>query len=74
MIRRGQTFRRTSDGYVFRVESVSRVNRGAMLQCVDATMVFGWFTFDRIARDFVPCRSDATTMHVFHCQLPAVAS
>lgn len=51
-MKNGETYTRTCDGYVFRVVSQSRTVRGAHLQCVDATRVFGWYTFDEIRRGF----------------------
>lgn len=50
--RKGQHFVRKSDGFVFVVTSSSRTAEGAVLQCVDATRIVGWFTFAAIARDF----------------------
>jgi len=43
---------RKSDGYVFRITSVSSVGGGCAMQCVDAAKVLGFWTFDAIARDF----------------------
>jgi hypothetical protein len=51
-LRRGQQYRRISDGYVFFVKSTSRIVLGAVLQCVDASMVFGWFYAEQIASEF----------------------
>lgn len=51
-IRKGDVLTRKCDGYVFRVVSVSRSTRGAHLQCVDATRVFGWYEFDAIEIGF----------------------
>ncbi len=51
-LRIGQLYRRHGDGFVFRVTSTSRVNPGAAMQCVDATMIFGWYSADQIASGF----------------------
>lgn len=51
-LRKGQLFRRRSDGFIFRVESVSRRSPGAHLQCVDALMIFGWYGLPEIQTNF----------------------
>lgn len=51
-LRRGQQWRRKSDGYVFTVLCTSCTVPGAHLQCVDASQMFGFFYADVIARDF----------------------
>lgn len=55
--RKGQTFRRLSDGFVFRVMSASRTVPGAFLVCVDASRIFGWYDADAIAAGFVKVAS-----------------
>jgi hypothetical protein len=51
-IRKGQTFRRKSDGLLFVVKSTSRTQQGAFLQCIDAARIFGWYYQDQIAARF----------------------
>jgi len=51
-LRKGMVFRRRHDGYVFRVESTGHDGAGGLLQCVNATKVYGWFWSDEIERDF----------------------
>lgn len=51
--RKGQTFRRKSDGFTFLVVRASRVCPGAHLQCVDARLIMGWYDAPALARDFV---------------------
>jgi len=57
-IRKGQIYRRRSDGFMFRVDSYARDTKkwravpGAFMRCVHATRIFGWFDADVIIRDF----------------------
>ena len=51
----GQTYRRTSDGFLFVV--VASRHGGAHLQAVDAARIMGWWDRAALARDFVAVAS-----------------
>lgn len=55
--RKGQVFRRKSDGFIFVVTSASRTVNGALMQCLDASMISGWWfnndrelSFERVSK------------------------
>ena len=51
-LRKGALLRRKGDGFVFRVKQTGCRGGGALLQCVDAARIFGWFWKEAIERDF----------------------
>lgn len=50
--RKGQVYRRKGDGFVFVVMSASRSASGAFMQCLDAAMVYGFWSDEDRARSF----------------------